>query len=130
MATKLDTHAILVKHYTQRLLEEWKWQAIVLDANCNVERDEFGERVGRSWLGTVLGLYPSGKIYTFWTTNQTSSDIRRDSAFQDALEAVAESYGGCIEHDDDSVFFVLPPLDQPSTPEDEMEEAAQFDINE
>ena len=115
--TRFNSHEILVKHYVEQI-REWKWNEIVNEANSNVQEDEWGERHGICWLGTTMGLAPSGKIYTCWTTNQTSSDIRRDDAFWDALEEIADEKDGCITFEDDSVFFAIESLDQPA---DELE---------
>lgn len=117
---RFDSHAILVNHYAAAI-RNWKWGSIVKDANDNIEPDEFGDMRGRAWLGSTMGLAPSGKVYAFWTTNQTSSDIRRDEAFWDAVEQVAEERGGYITFEDDSVFFDIEALDQP---DDEMETIA------
>ena len=104
---KFNSHEILLSHYIDRIRSEWRWNKIVQDAMQNPRTDEFGEVYGSTWLGNTLGIYPSGKIYTFWTSNQTSSDIRRDEAFSEALEALAKEHGGFIEHEDDSVFFAM-----------------------
>jgi hypothetical protein len=124
-----DSHAILVKHYI-REIREWNWQQVLTTAESNVERNEWGEKYGRAWLGTIFGLSPSGKIYAPWTTNQTRSNVRRDEAFFEALDTVAEMKDGFISWEDDNCFFTLPSLDCARTPEDEMDDAASFDINE
>lgn len=130
MTTKFDSHAILVEHYKAQIEREFRWDKIVHEASNESERNEWGDRIGRVWLGTVLGLFPSGKIYTCWTAGLASSDIRRDEAYNDALEAVALQHNGGILFDDDSVFFGMSCFDEPSTAEDEMEDAEYFDVNE
>lgn len=49
--------------------------------------DFFDESHGRSaYLGSVMQLFPSGKYYTAWTTNQNRYDVAMDAAFVDILE--------------------------------------------
>jgi hypothetical protein len=128
-ANTFDSHAILVKHYVKKI-ERWNWNQLLTDAESNMQLDEWGNKNGQAWLGTAIGMSPSGKIYTCWTSNQTRSDIRRDEAFYDALDMVANAKGGLISWEDDSCFFLLPPLDCASTVEDEIDDAAYFDSNE
>lgn len=99
-----NSHQILVNHYKNNLLSNLKKEEVEKQAytNCRVEEDSV---IASFWLGTQLGIYPSGKIYSFWTTNQGRADIKRDSAFEDALEEVAEQYGFYVDHQDDSIFF-------------------------
>lgn len=56
------------------------------------------------WIGTVFGLTPSGKVYTFWTTNQTSRDVIRDTAWWEAFEQVLDEKGYWHEGDSGDVF--------------------------
>lgn len=117
---RFNSHEILVKHYAEQI-RKWDWSGIVRDADKNGHPYEGGVPDWTTWLGTMMGLAPSGKIYTCWTTNKTSSHVRRDEAFWDALEQVAEEKGGYITFEDDSVFFGIEPLDQP---DDEVEAIA------
>jgi hypothetical protein len=128
-AITFNSHAILVKHYVTEI-RKWNWNELLTDAESNMQADEWGDQYGQVWLGTTIGMSPSGKIYTCWTSNQTRSDIRRDEAFYEALDTVAKAKGGLISWEDDSCFFLLPPLDCASTAEDEMDDAACFDSNE
>jgi hypothetical protein len=98
---KFDRYEILTNKYRKEI-EQWDWKKIQADAltNCFVD-DENNTIVASSWLGTPLGIYPSGKIYTFWTTNQTRSDVIKDECFIEALEAVADKHGMFINYDDD-----------------------------
>jgi len=63
---------------------------------CDEGCDDDGH-VGSCYLGSVMSIYPSGKFYMPWTTNQTAKDVERDSAFGEALEAVASANDGWIE---------------------------------
>jgi len=92
-------------------IRSWNWSAIVDAATANREPNDDGDGyVGREYLGSVLSLYPSGKIYMPWTSNQTDYDVLRDEAFYSALETVADERGGWIENgegDPCDVFFCV-----------------------
>ena len=94
-------------------LSAWDWEGIIARAVNNAECDpdcNEGELVGRYYLGTVMSLYPSGKYYTAWTSNQTDFDCLRDETFQDALEALADEHGGYIQNgegDPCDLFFCI-----------------------
>lgn len=45
------------------------------------------------YIGSTFSLMPSGKYWTFWTTNQTAEDVRRDIAFAAAFEKACNKYG-------------------------------------
>jgi hypothetical protein len=100
--------------YKARIMA-WAWDAIVSEtrfdavAHVNALTDnpphddrcvdgcDGGGHVGCYYLGSVMSLAPSGKFYTFWTTNQTARDVERDGAWYAALDAVANKYEGWIE---------------------------------
>lgn len=77
-------------------IESWNWDRLSFYVQEGFE-DDFYEA---AYIGTVFGLTPSGKVYTFWTTNQTARDVIRDQAWWDAFESVLESKG--YWHDGDS----------------------------
>lgn len=88
-------------------IESWDWGNIKNDAitearhseaTDNAERTDDGDLIGFSFLGTVFALAPSGKYYTFWTTNQTEEDETEDEKFYQALNDVAEANGMYIEN--------------------------------
>lgn len=58
--------------------------------------DEHGKYLC-SYLGSIMDVFPSGKFYMPWTTNQTVRDIWQDRAFGEALEDVLEGYGIWVE---------------------------------
>lgn len=97
-----DRHEILKRHYYDEI-SQWDWNHIIArlyenseDENCYDEQD--GQRHVHLWLGSVYALTPSGKVYTFWTSNQTRADETRDAAWYEALEEVCESYGCYITY--------------------------------
>jgi len=81
-----DRHSILKAHYRAKI-ESWDWEGIVADC----------QETGGTYLGSCLSLAPSGKYYTFWTSNQTRKDETKDEAFYEVLDEVAEAHGGWIE---------------------------------
>lgn len=108
---KFDRYEILVNHYKAQILS-WDWEKIKDNALTNCRADDDNNVVyGQAWLGTALGLYPSGKIYTFWTTNQKRSDIIKDECFREALEAIAEVNGMFIDYSEDGDFLALTSVD-------------------
>lgn len=94
-----DRHEILKAHYRSEI-EGWNWAGIKSDAANNTEPAngyDDGEMIGQCYLGTVMGLLPSGKYCMPWCSNQTSHDEQRDSAYFEALEEVADENGMWIE---------------------------------
>jgi hypothetical protein len=51
-----------------------------------------GEFEVTHYLGSVMSIYPSGKYYMPWSSNQTDEDIRRDEAFQAAIEKIERKF--------------------------------------
>ena len=88
-------------------IESWRWDKIRRDSELQ-RLDGCDEPVWVEYLGSVLNLYPFGKIYAPWTTNQTMRDVIRDNAFQEALEHVADSQGAFITYDSGDVFACWP----------------------
>jgi hypothetical protein len=68
----------------------WDWQDIKAELQSNVYEDDDGNMVGSCYIGSILSLAPSGKYYTFWTSNQTAKDVIKDEAFFKALEELAD----------------------------------------
>lgn len=102
----LNRYDILTNHYTTQI-HQWNWKDIVSRLSPYEPEGfnpKFDDPLEGAWLGTVLGLYPSGKIYAPWTTNQTRSDVVKDECFMAALEGVAASYGLFLDFQDDGVF--------------------------
>jgi hypothetical protein len=97
-----NRYAIYQQKYETEI-RQWDWHKLTdkMDRRTN----EWGERYYSAWLGTTLGIMPSGKVYTAWTTNQTSSDVFKDECFSAALETIAEENGCFVYYDDDSIFI-------------------------
>ena len=100
-------------------IESWDWDKIKSTALQFVEKEE-DDYIGRAWLGTVFGLTPSGKVYTFWTSNQTEDDVLKDEIWWDVLAEVAQKYDMFIfngEGDPCDVFAGII-VDQPEEEEE------------
>jgi hypothetical protein len=88
-----DRHEILTKHYENQI-RSWDWEEIKRDALSNCQFDEWEKQViASTYLGSVLGIFPSHKYYMPWCTNQTRSDVIKDECFSEALEKVAGEHG-------------------------------------
>jgi len=102
-----NRYEILDKFYKSQL-SQLDWDKIKQEAKTNCRLNEDRDSVyGSYFLGTTLGVYPSGKIYAPWTTNQTRADVTKDGAFIEALESLAEAKGMFVDYDDDSVSLCL-----------------------
>jgi hypothetical protein len=74
-------------------IRKWGWPMIKVRAKANVFLSKDDELHESAWIGTTIGVMPSGKVYTFWTSNQTVEDVNRDRHFSEALEAVFNEHG-------------------------------------
>ncbi len=88
---------VLIAEYAEEI-RSWDWKAIIKWFDFHSDSPDYYEQDGDDryvyqWIGTVFGLTPSGKVYAFWTSNQTEEDVIRDEAWWAALETVAEEYG-------------------------------------
>lgn len=71
-----------------------------------ISADFFGDGVlGRTYIGSQLCIWPSGKIYAPWTSNQTVRDMIMDRAFTEAIEELCDEYGLCYECESGDVFL-------------------------
>ncbi len=88
----------LRERYTQEIAA-WEWDALCIDAleNCEPDPESPGVEIGRSFLGTVMSVLPSGKYYMPWCTNQTWRDEIKDSLFMEILEQVADGHDMWLE---------------------------------
>lgn len=126
MSSTLDSDVLTVGYLEE--IRSWDWKMIIkwFDNHCDspdyYEDDGDGSRYVYQWIGTVFGLTPSGKIYAFWTTNQTEEDVLRDSAWWEALETVAEQNGCFVstpDWADGDGIFLCRCYDTPEESEDE-----------
>ena len=108
-----DRHAILKKHYLDEMREwSWDWVAKSFESNAKdsdcYELDDDMKHV-YLFIGSVLSMLPSGKIYAPWTTNQTRADVAKDEAWWEALAEVCEEHGCYVSTPDgcagDDIFL-------------------------
>ena len=68
-------------HRYREEISDWNWEGIKKDALTNCYVDEYELKydepyiIASTFIGTVFALYPSGKYYMPWTTNQTVRDV-------------------------------------------------------
>ena len=74
---------------------EFNWDEIerLLEETEPFVFNEYGDVVRAVYLGTVFQLTPSGKYYTFWTSNLTQEDVEADTEWWERVEAEAEKRG-------------------------------------
>lgn len=105
-----NRYDVLFNHY-QKEISSWKWGEI-LQSLTDYEPEgfdpDYDDPLVGAWLGSVMAVFPSGKIYAPWTTNQTRADVVRDECFSEALEAVAGRHGVAVDYFDGSIFVVRP----------------------
>lgn len=75
-----------------------------------------------AWIGSTIGIMPSGKVYTFWTSNQTDEDVNRDQCFNDALEEIAEEQGVYVDWRDGDLCLTK------NTTWEEVAQASGYDL--
>lgn len=97
-----DRYAILTAHYAKCIADDWNLAAIKAECEANAEPDpdswpRNSELIGRCFLGTVMNIYPSGKYYMPWCSNQTRADETRDKCYGAAFNGSFESAGMWIE---------------------------------
>jgi hypothetical protein len=101
----------LTEYFTAQIKER-DWEFIKQKALSNTE-EVCGEpdlREGSAFLGSVMSLTPSGKVYMPWSSNVTHEEAWIDSVWWEALESVAEQYGmyvGCGEECASDVFAFI-----------------------
>lgn len=60
-----------------------------------------GQLIESRYYGDQLSKFPSGKIWAFWTSNQTKADMIRDELYSEVLEDVASDMGYYIDYEQD-----------------------------
>ncbi len=66
--------------------------------------------VEQAWLGTIFGCTPSGKYYTFWTTNGSPRERLLDSWWWEALELALQKQGYWQGSSEDESIFIERPV--------------------
>lgn len=82
----------------------WGWDSIEVNENCVFDLDS-NRIIDRIYVGSQLCIYPSGKIYSAWTTNQRVRDVVCDALFDEVLHEIAEARGYWVEVTDGDVFL-------------------------
>lgn len=113
MNTTLNSETLYADYLEE--IRGWNWEYVLDEIRFystspdHFEDDGDGNRYVYIFIGSVFSLTPSGKIYTFWTTNQTEEDVVRDEAWWDALETVSEQNGCFVASPDgcggDDIFL-------------------------
>lgn len=102
----------MAQTFYSQILHDWNWDAVKEEAENNPSESMWdkGEYFGYCYLGSVFCIMPSGKYYTpFACSNVTEREAERDERYMEALEKVANKYGGWIESgegDPCDLFFV------------------------
>lgn len=96
---RIDAEVAQVNSLVEEIKQTWDWNAIKLAAMHNPQDpDSDGQVFGTYFLGTVFSVMPSGKFYTAWAcSNVSPEEAKQDELYWEALEAVAEEYGLCIQ---------------------------------
>lgn len=87
-------------------IEAADWGEIRKNAEENPQWAD-GAIVGGAFLGSVTRLFPSGKIWTLWTSNQSWQDMVRDTVYREALESVANEHGMFIDEFSGDIFACI-----------------------
>ena len=88
----------LIPWYKKHIETSIDWGVVEKQCKSDPQKDEEGDLVGYSLLGTVFQIMPSGKYWTFWACSNTTQRERiKDTAFSEALNAVTEEHGYWIE---------------------------------
>ena len=73
------------------------------DSNKYLFITEDGVLVESRYFGDSINTFPSGKVWAFWTTNQSKADMIKDELFGEILEVVACEKGYSIDYNNDSI---------------------------
>lgn len=95
--------------YLRQVRQEFDWKVIAEKPDHIEDADDGDDPIARTYLGSILTLYPSGKYYTPWArTNVSLSEATLDTCYRDALDKLAQEFDGWIEEGDDDpldIFF-------------------------
>ena len=89
----------LIPFYKKYIENAIDWERVEKDCEDeDGQRTEDGDTTGSSFLGSVFSIMPSGKYWTFWAcSNVDQKEMMKDTAFNEALELVANEHGYWIE---------------------------------
>ncbi|MDD5059461.1 MAG: hypothetical protein WC516_09970 [Patescibacteria group bacterium] len=100
MWNKNGVDEIFREKYEEQIKEGIKGIAEKINQE-EIVRDENGEGyVRRNYLGSVFSIFPSGKFYMPWTSNQTHRDVFKDEIFREVLESALEYEDMSLENGD------------------------------
>ena len=93
---------ILSRKMKERVYEEWNLGMAREEVKKNGVKThpQFGmvdEEYLSVYVGSLLGINPSGKYGTFWTTNQTTFEKAKDSFYWEILDTYADENGVWFE---------------------------------
>lgn len=105
------------EQYRSEILE--RFEKLKPNENYMIRIDESSNLIEEVHYGNVADfgnsvfIFPSGKYYTLWTTNQTRSDVFRDMIYREELEKIAEDYdfSFCPSTSDPTEIFLIRTID-------------------
>jgi hypothetical protein len=130
--------------YDEILKKQYKDEMVNLPATIKaLEKEEIvrldsfeGEGyIRRIYIGSVCGIFPSGKFYMPWTSNQNHRDVYRDEIFREVLEEMLEEENCTLENGEGSIddLFICKYYDDPfesfDTPEKARALASFLDLD-
>ena len=83
-----DVFGKLIDRYTKKLNEKVDIESLEFEEVESIEGDTYES----CYVGSVMSIFPSGKYYMPWTSNQTIKDEMIDNCFVEALEAYLDKY--------------------------------------
>jgi hypothetical protein len=88
-----DVHELLVKKYSDDIKLNFKPENLQFEEFESWDSfDDDESKIECAYVGSVFSIFPSGKFYMPWTTNQTIKDVWKDEAFSEALSNILESH--------------------------------------
>lgn len=87
-------------------IDQASWGKTKTDALDNLTWDSDNQQViGRSMLGSIFSITPSGKFYTpFACSNVSEDEASLDEYFHEYLETVASNHDMFIDHYEETIF--------------------------
>ncbi len=95
-------HKALEKIKAQLTEEHATWEANGKDLECDsifyIDTCCPDFVVFGHYEGSVFNVFPSGKFYMPWTSNQTDKDVLKDEIWRETIEEELEKHGLSLEH--------------------------------